>query len=332
MFRLPSRVRPTVRRTAARLAVGLAMLFLAGCERPAPPGRWPGYVEGEYVYVAAPLGGELMGLAVERGQVVTNEQPLFRLESAAEAAAVRESESRLAQSRERLANLRKGLRPSELAALEAQLARAQANLVLARNELERGERLSADQVISPAELDAARARRDAEAAQVKALEAELETARLGAREDEIRAAESDVASLSAALERARWALDQKQQAAPTNALVHDTFYRRGEYVPGGAPVVALLPPANRKVRFFVPEPELAGIKVGALVRVLLDGMPDPVPAEITYISTQAEFTPPVLYSQENRAKLVFMIEARPGAEHATRLHPGQPVEVRVTGE
>ena len=311
-----------------RNCLALALVLFAGCERPRTPGVWQGYVEGEYVYVAAPLGGELVTLAVERGQNVTNGQALFGLESAAEASAVREAESRLTQGRERLANLRKGLRPSELAALEAQLARAQANLALARIELERGERLIADQVIAPAELDSARARRDAEAAQVKALEAELETARLGAREDEIRAAEADVASLTATLERAQWSLDQKQRTAPTNAVVHDTLYRAGEYVPAGIPVVALLPPAYCKVRFFVPEPELAAVRSGAPVTVSFDGAAAPMRAVIAYVSTQAEFTPPVIYSQENRAKLVFMVEARPSPDEAPRLHPGQPVDVR----
>ena len=310
------------------LPVLAGALVWAGCERRVAPGVWQGYVEGEYVYVAPSLGGELLRLEVERGQTVTNGQPLFGLEQAAEAAAVREAEGRLAQGRERLANLRKGRRPSELAAIEAQLARAQASLVLAGSDLERGEKLRRDQVISPSELDAARARRDAEAAQVKALEAELETARLGGREDEVRAAEADVAALVAALERARWSLEQKQRQAPTNALVHDTLYRPGEFIPAGTPVVALLPPGNRKVRFFIPEADLGAIRVGAPVTVTFDGGSAPVRAVISYISTQAEFTPPVIYSQENRAKLVFMVEARPAESEAASLQPGQPVEVR----
>ncbi len=311
---------------AAALAGGLA-----GCA-PQKAGAWQGYLEGEYVHVAAPFGGQLTNLAVARGDTVRAGQLLFQLDSQSERAAVREAQERLAQAQARLDNLRKGRRPSEIASLEAQLNRARANLELSEIELKRREQLREKDVISPAEFDTARARRDADAAQVATLKADLETARLGAREDEVRAAEADVQSLNAALAKASWDLAQKQQAAPTNAVVHDTLYRPGEFVGAGMPVVSLLPPANLKVRFFVPEPELAAIKVGQRVQVSLDGVPTPLTATVSYIATQAEFTPPVIYSQENRAKFVYLIEARFAPEPAAQLHPGQPADVRVGGQ
>jgi HlyD family secretion protein len=111
--------------------------------------------------------------------------------------------------------------------------------------------------------------------------------------------------------------------------VTDTLFARGEWVPAGAPVVSLLPPANVKVRFFVPEPRLGGVKVGQKVSLACDGCPAAVAATITYIAPQAEFTPPVIYSKENRAKLVFLVEAKPAAADASKLHPGQPVDVTL---
>lgn len=306
----------------------VAGLMLAGCSA-RTPGSFQGYIEGEFVYVAPPLGGALTNLAVSRGAEVKSGQLLFELEHESESAAVREAEHRLSQARARLDDLNKGKRPSEIASLEAQLARARANLLLSEQELERRTKLIETKVISPEELDAAKSRREADQAQVASMTADLETARLGGRADEIKAAEAEVQALTATLAKARWAVAQKTQSAPTNASVHDTLYRQGEFVAAGSPVVSLLPPANLKVRFFVPEPQLASLPPGTGVSVSIDGEAAPLKATVNYISTEAEYTPPVIYSKENRAKLVFMIEAAFAPSDARHLRPGQPVEVRL---
>lgn len=320
----PLRPGPALRTALAGLLALPALL--TGCRDRAPAG-YQGYLEGEFVYVAAPLSGRLTRLAVTRGAGVQAGDLLFELDPTAEAAAVDEASRRHAQAQARLDNLRKGQRPSELAALQAQLQRAEASLHWAESDLERRRQLFRDGVISPAELDLAASHRDAEQAQVNALRADLQTAALGAREDEIRAAEDEAAAAAAALERARWALDNKRQSAPAAGRVHDTLYREGEFVGTGLPVVALLPPTNLKARFFVPQADLPGLPVGAAVRLHLDGLTSAVPARVTYIATRAEYTPPVIYSQENRAKLVFMVEALPELPPGTALHPGQPVDV-----
>jgi HlyD family secretion protein len=161
-------------------------------------------------------------------------------------------------------------------------------------------------------------------------EAELATARLGARSDQQQAATAAVGAARARLEQAQWALAQKRQAAPAGGLVFDTLFQVGEYVPAGRPVVSLLPPGNIKVRFFVPEPALSRLRVGQAVTVQVDGGAS-LTATIDYLAPRAEYTPPVIYSRETRAKLVFLAEARPAAADAARLHPGQPVEVRLAG-
>ncbi|WP_188590009.1 HlyD family efflux transporter periplasmic adaptor subunit, partial [Achromobacter denitrificans] len=122
---------------------------------------------------------------------------------------------------------------------------------------------------------------------------------------------------------------QKRQAAPAAALVFDTLYREGEWVPAGSPVVSLLPPGNIKVRLFVPETALGSLKMGQQLMVRCDSCGAPIPVRIDYISTQAEYTPPVIYSRESRSKLVYMIQARPTPEAAPRLHPGQPLEAAL---
>jgi HlyD family secretion protein len=320
-------MKPNIALVGAVLAL---IVVAAGCGSQ-KTGVLQGYVEGESVYVAAPLGGTLANLAVARGADVKAGQLLFELESEAEAAAAREADERLAQANARIENLRKGGRPTEIAALEAQIDQARAQFKLAEAEFARRQKLRAGdaEVISAEELDQARARRDAARASIEALSAELQTARLGAREDEVRAAEADAAALAAALERARWALDQKRQLAPADAQVQDTLYLPGEWVAAGRPVVSLLPPANIKVRFFVPQTQLASVEIGQNVAVSMDGAPRSYTATVNYISTQAEFTPPVIYSRENRAKLVFMIEAAFAPADAIALRPGQPVDVKL---
>lgn len=308
---------------------GLLVLALgAGCRRPATEG-YQGYLEAEFVHVAAPLAGRLTRLAVARGQEVKAGDVLFELEQTSEAAAVVEAEKRLAQVQARLDDLRKGRRPTEVAALRAQLDRAITGLQWSEADLTRQRQLLRDAVISLSEFDATQARRDANAAQVASLQADLQTAELGAREDEIRAGEADVAAAAAALDRARWALDNKTQKAAGAARVHDTLYREGEFVGAAMPVVSLLPPENLKARFFVPQGEVASLKIGGAVQLRVDGLAAPVAATISYIANQAEYTPPVIYSRENRAKLVFMVEAKLAPTDARELRPGQPVDVTL---
>lgn len=305
------------------------LLVLAGCSL-RPSGSWQGYIEGEFVYAASPFAGNLTRLAVSRGMEVKAGQLLFELEPEPEAATVREAEHRLAQAKSRQENLTKGRRPTEIAGIEAQLEKARASLRLSELEFERRSKLREGSVVSPEEFDSARLRRDADKAQVASLASELETARLGARVDEVKAAAADVEALTAVLSKARWALGQKAQPAPTNAWVQDTLYRQGEFVAAGRPVVSLLPPGNIKVRFFVPQAQLASVKPGTQVAVSPDGAAAPLRATVNYISSQAEFTPPVIYSQESRAKLVFMIEAVFDVTDARNLRPGQPVDVRLS--
>ena len=124
-----------------------------------------------------------------------------------------------------------------------------------------------------------------------------------------------------------WSFLQKRQSAPQAGLVYDTLYRQGEWVAAGKPVVALLPPQNIKVRAFVPETRVGSIHYGEEVRVTVDGVRDPFIGKVSYISPHAEYTPPVIYSRESRAKLVFMIESVFGPAISAKLNPGQPVDV-----
>ncbi len=304
----------------------LALLALAGCHRRAGS-SYQGYLEGEFVYLASPLAGRLDHLAVQKGATVAAGTPLFTLEQGAELARLREAAERSRQAQARLADLRKGQRPSELAALEARLAQARAASEQAERDLARATKLHESQVSNDEDFDRARLNRETAAKLVAELAAQLDTAQLGARPDAIAAGEADAAAAQAALDQAGWSVAQKTQTAPRAGLVYDTLYREGEFVAAAAPVLALLPPENIKVRFFVAEAEYGALKAGDTVKVTIAGHGAPLNARVSYLSPQPEYTPPVLYNRENRSKLVFMVEATFAAEDARDLHPGQPVEV-----
>jgi len=306
--------------------LALASLGLAGCTKPAPT-TYQGYFEGEFVYLASPLAGHLDQLLVQKGARVTAGTPLFALEQGSELATLREAAERARQAQARLADLHKGQRPTELAALEARVAQARTAADFSTLELERNTKLHATGMIPTEEYDRVRLNHAANLSAIDEAAAQLETARLGGRADVVAAAEAEAAAAQAALDRAGWSVAQKNQAAPRDGLVYDTLYRQGEFVAAAAPVVVLLPPENIKVRFFVPEAAFATLKAGATVKVALSGRDQPLEARISYLSPQPEYTPPVLYNRENRSKLVFMVEATMTPADARDLHPGQPVEV-----
>ncbi len=311
-----------------RLSVLVLIAGLSGCKR-APENLLQGYVEGEFVHVASALPGKLVKLRVERGAAVQAGQELFVLEATNEEAARNEARHRLEQARATLADARKGLRPSEIESLQAQLKQGRETVALSGKELTRQETLGRTDVVAVESVDRARSTHQVNLQRVEQLEAELKTAQLGLRADAVTALEAEGRAREEALARAEWELAQKRQSAPQAGLVDDTLYREGEWVAAGRPIVSLLPPAGMKVRAFVPQARLATLKHGDVARVRIDGLAEVLTGRVSFIAPQAEYTPPVIYSRENRGKLVFMIELRFEEATAVRLHPGQPVDVEL---
>jgi HlyD family secretion protein len=312
----------------AALAFLIVAGVLCGCSDN-KPNTYQGYVEGEYVYVASPVGGRLEQLLVQRGQTIAANAQLFKLEAEQETAAKQQADEQLKSAEAQLADLRLGRRRPELGVATAQLAQAVAAEEQAAQQLKREEAQFAIGGIARAQVDDSRAAYAIKAAKVRELTDQVEVSRLPAREDQIRAQDAQVAAARAAVSQSNWRLNQKQVSATQAGLVVDTLYREGEWVPAGSPVVRMLPPKNVKVRFFVPEGVVGGLKTGRNIALRCDGCPGEVPAAVTYISSEPEYTPPIIYSNETRAKLVFMVEARPAVENAERLRPGQPVAVTL---
>ncbi|SOY53714.1 putative biotinyl/lipoyl-carrier protein [Cupriavidus taiwanensis] len=314
-------------RTALRSTVLLGAALLASACGNARTDSWQGYVEGEFVSVASPFAGRLDALSVQRGQQVGQGAALFALEADDERAARQQAEDQLRAAEATLQDLKTGKRPLEVEVTRAQLAQAQAQAQRSAAALRRDQHQYEIGGIARAQLDEARAQASSDAARVRELQRDIDVARLPGREAQQAAQAAQVAAARAALAQAQWKLSRKTVAATQAGLVYDVPYRLGEWVPAGSPVVRMLPPGNVKVRFYVPETVVGALRNGQAVQVRCDGCAAPVAATISYVANEAEYTPPVIYSNETRRKLVFLVEARPSAADAPKLRPGQPVEV-----
>ncbi|CAN5583200.1 HlyD family efflux transporter periplasmic adaptor subunit [soil metagenome] len=288
--------------------------------------RYLGYVEGETSLIAPPIAGRLVERPVDRGGQVKKGDRLFVIDPVLARADVARAEAVLAESKSRYENLRTGKRPEEQDVIRGQKREAEASLALAETELQRQSQLLEKAITTRQAYDQASSQVRQLRSRVASLTAQEKVGDLAARPDEIAAAKSMVDQNEANLDQAEKRLDDLMPAAPEDGLIENTFFNVGEWVPAGTPVVSLLPPFRIKLRFFVPEEDVAQARMGMNLSFTCDTCPPDLKATITYISPRSEFTPPVIYSQTARTKLVFMIEARPDATQA-KLSPGLPVTV-----
>jgi HlyD family secretion protein len=289
-----------------------------------------GYVEGEYVHLAPVTTAELVEVAVRQGDRVEAGQLVARQERTDAEIALSEARAARDQAKAELANLREGSRPEEIRVVEASIEAARVRLREAERVAERQTALAARGVVSEATVDEVVAERDTARTGLAQLEAELAVARLPARAGEVSAAESRLEGAEAAVRQAVWQLDQRDVAAPAAGAIADVFRRAGELAGPTAPVASLLPDGAYKLVVFVGETDVAHVAPGDGLTVRCDGCPDGLTATVAYVADEPEFTPPVIYSIENRQKLVYRVEARP-AEGSGALRPGQIVDVSLAG-
>ncbi|WP_428029117.1 HlyD family secretion protein [Ancylobacter sp.] len=319
-FRLPTNV--------VLIILTLVLFSLAAVFVVSAPGGYQGYAEAEFIFVGPDEAGRIVDLNVGEGDQVTKGMPLFTIDEDLQLADVKSAEASLGQALSALANVKASTqRPEEIAVLEAGQRRAAAALELSRLELARQKDLQSKQVASQAALDSAQLTYTQNEASLDEARKQIEAAKLAGREDEIASAEKAVDAARAALAAAQVRLDRRRMLAPVSGTVETLYFRNGELVPAGRPVVSILPPELIKVRFFVPEPALPKFRLGTALVVSCDGCEEPIDASVSYIAASAEYTPPVIYSLEERSKLVFMLEAKP--RDLEKLRPGQPVTVEI---
>ncbi len=287
-----------------------------------------GYVEGDFLRIGPEVAGRIQSVSVSPGDDVARGQLLFALDPAMLQAARDQMAAELTRAEAVAADLATGSRPEELEVLRARRDAAAAALTLSEAELTRQQVLLTKGNTPKSTVEAARAARDRDRASLAETDAALAVGGLGGRAGARQAAAAAVGAARAALDEADLKLARARVPAPESGRITDHFHEPGEWVAAGAPVLELLPPANIKVRFFVPEALLSMLRLGAPVTITCDGCPV-TPAQVSFIASQAEYTPPVIYSREIRAKLVFAAEALPDDPTSAGLHPGQPVDVRL---
>jgi HlyD family secretion protein len=312
----------------AILGVGIGWLWWSQQRSTVSP-AWQGYAGADYVKAAPVEQGLLTAISVARGDQIARGAPLFTQDDTHERAARDQAARQLAQAEQQLANLEAAMKPTEVAQAEANLTDARSSLERARADLQRDEALLRTGYSTAQTVDQRRA--DYRSAEAKAQHAEAALTQARApmgREREIEAQRAAVAAARAALGMAEWHLAQRTVTALVGGRVADVLAQPGETMAAGAPVVSILPPENIFVRFFVPETALSGLHRGDPVGFGCDGCQPGLTGTISFISPTAEYTPPVIYSESTRAKLVYRIEARPRPEQAALFNPGQPIDVR----
>lgn len=306
-----------------------ATLALAACSNP-NNGQMQGWVEGDFVFVGPDEVGRVETLTVREGDAVVAGAPLFSVDADLQQSDVNTTTAQVAEARARLMRLEAAQqRKEEIMVMRAQENRAEAMLQLSTAELERQQALTAKGVGTQAALDTAKANFNRDRAALDEVRRQITVAQLSSREEDIAAARQTLAAAESRKTAAETRLTRRKLVSPVSGAVQQIYYRPGEMVPAGRPVLSILPPGNIKVRFFVGEPSLPKVSLGETVEVTCDGCAKPITAKVSFIARSAEYTPPVIYSLEERNKLVFMIEARTDTPEGLRV--GQPVSVALTG-
>ncbi|MCG6884831.1 MAG: HlyD family efflux transporter periplasmic adaptor subunit [Silicimonas sp.] len=306
-------------------ALPLASSLLAACTPPAPFAT--GYVEGEFVLVAPVAVAQIRHVAVSRGDRIEKGGLLVEMERRDTEIAIAEATAGLAQARAHLADLKEGKRAEEIEVIEANLASAGAQASEATRIRERISSLTERGAATTSQQEDAITAEQVALARVRQIEAELAVARLPARPEAISQAEAAVRAAEAALSRANWNHEQRTLTLAESVIVYDLIRGEGEIAGPNAPILSVLGEGAVKLRLYVPETSISRLAVGDLLDVSCDGCADGLSARVTYIADGPEFTPPVIYSLENRQKLVYLVEARP--ESGGALKPGQIVDVAL---
>ena len=309
-----NRARPMIVAVLLVAVAALAWFLTRGPERPR---LLSGYIEGESLFLAAPVAGTVSAITAEEGQRVEAGARLFTIDPATLSAQGEQARAQVAEARTQIATAEANAQQAE-----AEATAAAADADRARRDLNRLLSVRRDDPAAVAGKDI-----DAANAALREANARFNAARqlAGARRSQIAAARAQESQARGGEREVAIRVDQLAPPAPSPARVEEIFYRPGEWVAANQPVVSLLPDDRVKIRFFVPEQEVARYRPGRSVRFSCDSCAAGMTARIDYVSPRPEFTPPVIFSRDSRDRLVFMVEARPA--RPARLMPGLPVDV-----
>jgi HlyD family secretion protein len=311
---------------AKRIVLSLIVVLVAALSiwfifrpRPNGPQTFTGYVVADNLYLSSPIAGSVEQLWVARGQRVSAGARLFRIDPTSLAARAQQARTQIGEA------------TASVEANRAALAKARAAYAKAETEAEsaatdlahyRGAERDLPGSVAGQQIDQAHFTAAAAAHQKDAAREDMNAAEAG-----IASTKAQVARAKAGLTDAERQLEQLSPHAPMAGTVEDTLFQRGEWVSANAPVISLIPDGQVKVRFYVPQAEVAHFRPGTRLDISCDGCEADMTASVDRVATRPEFTPPVIYSLRERDKLVFMVEAVPATPQL--LTPGQPIDVSL---
>lgn len=303
-----------------------SFLILTGCSKSTD--QTQGYIEGDFRYISAQVGGTLQKLAVHRGETVKKGQLLFQLNSNPQNYQLKQAQAQVGQSQAQLDDLLKGARTPEVDALIAKQEAAQASLTYATKDLSRQKFLRVKGYNSVDNLNLAEQNYRSALADYNAAKANIVNAHLSARTNQILAATAAVQAAKDNRQAMQWQLNQKMQTAPYAALVNNTYFYTAENVPAEQPIVSILRPQDVYAIFYVSAKNRASLKIGDVITIHANNTNQAVKAKINFMSAEAMYTPPLIYSEKNMQDLVFEVHATLLTNHFV-LWPGQPVLISL---
>jgi len=306
------------------------LLFLAAaCGREADQGVVAtGTIEVREADVAPMVPARIVRLAVDEGESVRTGDTLAVLTQSTTRADVAQQEARVRGVEAALREALAGARPQELQRAEAELRMRQVEAERAARDLARIRPLADSGAVSPQSLDAAEAEADAAAARRDAAAEALELLRAGTRREQVQAARAELASARASLAATKAVAQDLVLLSPVDGIVISRNAEPGEMLATGESVFTLGETASPFVRVYVPTRALPRVKNGQAATAVLDGFPDhPIPGRVVAISPEAEFTPRVALTEDERADLLFGVKV--ALDDTSGLaHPGLPATVR----
>jgi len=325
--------RPPIRVLAPVLAVvvlGIAIVWWLADNGGDSPLEASGTVEATEADLGFPTPGSVARVTVEEGDVVAVGDTLAELDAAGIRGQLMAAEAAVDAARARLAELERGFRPQEIAQARAAAEAAATRFVEARLDAERARALYAGEAISKRELDRAETALAGARAEAERSRAQLDLVREGARVEQIDAQRALVEQAEGTLRQAESALDDTVVRAPFAGVVTIRHRDPGETVPAGAPAVTVMDPADRWVLIYVREDAIGRVSIGQPARVTSDTWPDRAyDGRVTFIASEAEFTPANVQTEEERVKLVYAVKVKVTGDPSGDLKVGTPADVRL---
>ena len=314
-------------RTVAVCGLALPLAIAAGCAQERSPLPLAGTLERDRIELAAEFAEPVVEIAVEEGESVEAGQLLLRQDGARVAQDLEAAEAAVEGARQRLAELMRGPRTEAIRAAQARFDGAREILEVSVREHRRLEGLAGQNIASRTDVDRAlraveRARTDSEA-----LGAVLEDLLDGATVEELGQAQASVAGAQARLERLRISAARVEIKAPGDGRIEALPYEAGERPPAGAPVVIMLAAGTLHARVYVPEPLRARVGPGLGARLRVDGVERELKGTVSFVSSEAAFTPYFSLTQRDRSRLVYLARVKVADQAGRDLPAGLPVEV-----